>query len=279
VPIDLDEYRQTSHEIWERISVNWDSEREFIHSATAPVSQRMVERLDPKPGDTILDLAAGTGDTGFLAAAMIGSDGKLISTDFASGMVDAAKAVSAQLGLDNVEHRVLDAERMELDDSSVDGVLCRFGYMLMADPAKALGETRRVLRDGGRLVFGVWGPPDENMWAFVPGRVLVERGHLPPPEPEQPGIFAMADPDRIRALVTGAGFSEPEIEQVDMVWPYGDAGEHWVFTRKLAGPLADAVDQLDEDDQEAVRLEVESEIESLLAHGPVPGRVHVVTTT
>lgn len=277
--IDLGQYRQTSHEIWERISVNWASEREFIHSATAPVSQRMVERLDPKPGETILDLAAGTGDTGFLAAAMIGSDGKLISTDFVSGMVDAAKAVSAQLGLDNVEHRVLDAERMDLDDSSVDGVLCRFGYMLMADPAKALGETRRVLRDGGRLVFGVWGPPDENMWAFVPGRVLVERGHLPPPEPEQPGIFAMADPDRIRALVTGAGFSEPEIEQVDMVWPYGDAGEHWGFTRKLAGPLADAVDQLDEDEQEAVRLEVESEIESLLADGPVPGRVHVATTT
>jgi ubiquinone/menaquinone biosynthesis C-methylase UbiE len=279
VPIDLDQYRQTSHEIWERISGNWDSEREFIHSATAPVNQRMVERLDPKPGETILDLAAGTGDTGFLAAAKIGSDGKLISTDFASGMVEAAKAVSAQLGLDNVEHRVLDAERMDLDDSSIDGVLCRFGYMLMADPAKALGETRRVLRDGGRLVFGVWSAPDENQWAFVPGRVLVQRGHLPAPEPEQPGIFAMADPDRVRALVTGAGFSEPEIEQVDMEWPYADAGEHWSFTRKLAGPLADAVAQLDEDEQESVRLEVESEIEALLADGPVAGRVHVVTTT
>jgi SAM-dependent methyltransferase len=278
VPIDLDQYRQTSHEIWERIAGNWDREREFIHSATAPVNERMVERLDPKPGETILDLAAGTGDTGFLAAARIGRDGNLISTDFASGMVEAARAVSAQLGLDNVEHRVLDAERMDLDDSSVDRVLCRFGYMLMADPAKALGETRRVLRDGGRLVFGVWTTPEENKWAFVPGRVLVERGHLPAPEPAQPGIFALADPDRIQALVTGAGFSEPEIEQVDIAWPYADAGEHWAFTRKLAGPLADAVDQLDRDEQEAVRIEVESQIESLLADGPVPGRVHVVTT-
>ena len=99
----------------------------------------------------------------------IGDDGKLISTDFASGMVEAAKAADA-LGLDNVEHRVLDAERMDLDDSSVDGVLCRFGYMLMADPATALAETRRVLRDGGRLVFASGRTPDENLWAFVPGR-------------------------------------------------------------------------------------------------------------
>jgi ubiquinone/menaquinone biosynthesis C-methylase UbiE len=279
VPIDPDEYRQTSHEIWERISGNWDSERVFIHSATAPVNERMVERLDPKPGETILDVACGTGDTGFLAAARIGPDGKLISTDFAAGMVDAAKGVSAQLGLDNVEHRVLDAERMDFDDSSIDGVLCRFGYMLMADPAAALGETRRVLRDGGRLVLGVWSAPDENQWAFVPGRVLVERGHMPPPEPEAPGIFAMADPERIRALVTGAGFSEPEIEQVDIVWPYETVDEHWSFTRKLAGPLADAVDKLDEDERESVRLEVGSQIEELMADGSVAGRVHVVTTT
>ncbi|HSJ18859.1 MAG TPA: methyltransferase domain-containing protein [Solirubrobacterales bacterium] len=278
MPVDLDEYRRSSHETWERIAANWDEERTFIHSATAPVNERMIERLDPQPGETVLDLAAGTGDTGFLAAAVIGDEGRLISTDFASAMVDAARGISAQLGLGNVEHRVLDAERMDLDDSSVDRVLCRFGYMLMADPAAALAETRRVLRDGGRLVFGVWTAPGENQWAFVPGLVLVERGHMPPPEPEAPGIFGMADPERIRALVTGAGFADPEIEQVDMAWPYADADEHWSLTRRLAGPLADAVDQLDEEERETVRADVRSRIEPLLADGPAPGRVHVVTT-
>jgi SAM-dependent methyltransferase len=278
VPNDLDEYRKTSHETWERIAGNWDREREFIHSATAPVNERMVERLDPKPGDTVLDLAAGTGDTGFLAAAVIGDDGKLISTDFAAGMVDAARGVSAQLGLANVEHRVLDAERMDLDDSSIDRVLCRFGYMLMADPAAALAETRRVLRDDGRLVFGVWTGPEENQWAFIPGLVLVERGHIPPPEPEQPGIFAMGDPERIRKLVTGAGFAEPEIEQVEIAWPYETADDHWSFTRKLAGPLANAIDELDEDERESVRADVRSRIEPLMAEGSVAGRVHVVIT-
>jgi len=278
VPIDLDEYRESSHEVWERIATNWEGERKFIHSATAPVNERMIERLDPKPGDTVLDLAAGTGDTGFMAAAMIGDEGRLISTDFATAMVDAARDVGAELGLENVEHRVLDAERMDLDDSSIDRVLCRFGYMLMADPAAALGETRRVLRDGGRLCFAVWTTPDQNPWAFVPGLALVERGHIPPPEPGAPGIFAMGDSGRVRELVTGAGFADPEIEQVEIAWPYEDPDEHWTLTRKLAGPLADAIDGLDEEEREAVRVDVRSRIEPLLADGPVAGRVHVVTT-
>jgi ubiquinone/menaquinone biosynthesis C-methylase UbiE len=68
----------------------------------------------------------------------------------------------AELGVNNVEYRVMDAERIELDADSVDGVLCRFGYMLMADPAAALRKTRRVLRRGGRLTLAVWGAPERN---------------------------------------------------------------------------------------------------------------------
>ena len=280
MPIDLDEYRKNSHAVWDRISGNWDSEREFIYGATGAVSERMVELLEPKPGDTVLDLAAGTGDTGYLAAKRIGPEGRLISTDFVPGMVDAARGVSAELGLENVEHRVLDAEHMDLEDSSVDGVLCRFGYMLMADPGRALAETRRVLREGGRLSFAVWGPPDSNQWAFIPGFALVRRGHLPPPEPGAPAIFAMADPERIRELVTGAGFADPRIEQVAVSWPYEDADKHWELTLKLAGPLAEAIDALDEAEREAIRLEVRSQIEPLIAaEGGVKGLTHVVTAT
>jgi SAM-dependent methyltransferase len=280
MPIDLDEYRKNSYENWDRIAANWDSEREWIHAATGAVSERLIERLDPKPGDTVLDIAAGTGDTGYMAAERIGAEGKLISTDFVPSMVEAAKRVGAGLGLDNVEYRVLDAEKMDLDDNSVDGGVCRFGYMLMADPAAALAETRRVLRDGGRLVFAVWTGPDENLWAFIPGKVLVERGHLPPPEPGMPGIFAMADPERIRELVTGAGFGEPEIEHVEIAWPYGDAEDHWQFTLKLAGPLADKIGSLEEEEREAVRLEVRSRIESAMADdGSIDGNIHVITAS
>ncbi len=173
---------------------------------------------------------------------------------------------------------MLDAERMDLDEDSVDGVVARFGYMLTADPAAALAETRRVLKDGGRLAFAVWGSPDENQWAFIPGRVLVERGHLPPPEPGMPGIFAMADPDRIQQLVTGAAFAEPEIEQVEVKWPYGDAEDHWQFPLKLAGPLADKIGSLDAEERESAREQVRSEIEPVMEGEGVAGRAHVIAT-
>jgi ubiquinone/menaquinone biosynthesis C-methylase UbiE len=251
-----EDYRKASHETWQAMARGWDERRSEIWDASRAVGERLVERLDPQPGDAVLELAAGVGDTGFAAAARVGPGGRLISTDFASGMVDAARRRGEELGLANVEYRVMDAERMELPDNSVDGVLCRWGYMLMADSAAALRETRRVLRAGGRLCFSVWGPPERNPWAAIPGRVLVERGHMPPPEQGMPGIFAMADRTRIQQLVTVAGFGEPEIEEVEMAWRFPDFDAWWAFTNDLAGALAMAIAELPEAEREAVRSDV-----------------------
>jgi ubiquinone/menaquinone biosynthesis C-methylase UbiE len=277
--IDLDEYRSASHDNWNRIAGNWERNRDYIWSATRPVSERIVERAAPESGDTVLDIAAGTGDTGFLAAERIDSDGHLITTDFAEEMVQAAERAAGEKGIDNAEFRVLDAEKMDLEDSSVDRVISRWGYMLMADPGAALAETRRVLRDGGTLSFAVWDTPDKNLWAFIPGFEMVQRGHLPPPEPGVPGIFALGETDRIKELVTGAGFDEPEIEQVEVDWDYEDPEQHWRLTLELAGPLAEAITNLDEDEREAVRLAVREKIEEAVDAGGVTGRTHVVTVS
>jgi SAM-dependent methyltransferase len=277
--VDLDELRRQSLDSWDRFSGNWEDERDFLAEKTAPVRERMVERLGPRAGETILELAAGTGETGFAIAERLGGEGRLIMTDFAPGMVEASRRRGEEVGVSNVEYRVLDAEQIDLDDDSVDGVDCRFGYMLMADPAKALAETRRVLRDDGRLVFAVWGAPQENLWAAIPGMTMVEFGHMPAPEPGVPGIFAMADPQRINELVTGAGFGEPEIEQVDVDWGYASPEEHWEKTLKLAAPIADAHASLDWDAQEEVREKVAERVAEQLEAGGVNGRVHVVVAS
>ena len=185
----------------------------------------------------------------------------MISTDFAPEMVDVARRFGEARGLENVEYRVLDAERMDLDDDSVDGAVCRWGYMLMADPAAALKETRRVLRDGGPLAFAVWRTPDLNPWAAVPGMTLVQRGHMPAPEPGAPGIFALGEPDRIRELVTGAGFDEPELEEIAFEFRYADSDDLWDALVRLAGPLARAVKALPEDEVKATREAIMENIE------------------
>ena len=126
----------------------------------------------------------------------VGERGRLITSDFSPAMLDAARRRGAELGLGNVDYRVIDAERIELDDDSVDGVLCRFGYMLMADPAAAFAETRRVLRPGGRVALAVWGALERNPFFAIARISLVQRGHIPPPEPPAPAAFSMASAER-----------------------------------------------------------------------------------
>jgi SAM-dependent methyltransferase len=265
--MELDEYRKRSHETWEKMSSGWHGWREWMWQSTQGMREWLVGALDPKPGQTILDLAAGMGDTGFAVASIIGPDGHLISTDFSPKMVDGARKRAEELGVENAEFRVLDAEKMDLDDGSVDGVICRWGYMLMADPAAALAETNRVLRPGGRLSFAVWATPDKNPFAAVPAMTLMERGHMPPPEPGAPGIFALADHDRIRELVTGAGFDEPRIEEVPLTFRFENLDHYWRMTNEITGPIAAVIAQLPEDEQQSVRDEIGKRIEQFKHNG------------
>jgi ubiquinone/menaquinone biosynthesis C-methylase UbiE len=152
--VDVEEYRRTSHQVWKAMAPGWDRWRAPLAEALTPVREWLIRELGPEPGDTVLELGAGTGETGFEAAATLGDDGRLISTDFSREMVQVARRRGTQLRLGNVDYRVIDAERIELDSGSVDGVLCQSAYMLAADPAAALAETRRVLRPGGRLALG-----------------------------------------------------------------------------------------------------------------------------
>jgi SAM-dependent methyltransferase len=250
-------YRERSYDTWEAMAPAWYREREFMWSVSHAVGERMVDALGPQPGQRILEIAAGVGDTGFMAAGRVGNKGGVISADFSPAMVDAARGRGSELGLENVEYRVMDAEHMDLPENSVDGALCRWGFMLMSDPARALAETRRVLRSGGRLVFSVWGEPAQNPWAAIAGSLMVERGLLEPPEPGTPGMFALCDRGRIRELVTGAGFDDPMVEEVEVVWPFGGFDDFWRLLTEVAGSTAMVINKLPAAEQAAFRKEVE----------------------
>jgi ubiquinone/menaquinone biosynthesis C-methylase UbiE len=259
------DYHAASLDIWQRMAEGWDRDRRWVWEVTREVAEWMLGALDPQPGQTILELAGGAGDIGLKAAAVVGAKGRLISTDFAPNMVEAARSEAKRLGFANVEARVLDAQDMDLEDDSVDGVLCRWGYMLMGDPAAALRETRRVLRDGGRLVMSVWAAPADNPWAAIPGRLAREQAGLPTPEPTVPGIFAMAHPERTRSLLAGAGFEVVRMETVGLTWTYDDFEGYWRYLQGHAGAIAAILKSLPEDGRRAVRERLEQEVEPFSA--------------
>lgn len=265
--VDGKDYRRISHDIWEEMAPGWERRRVQLAEALTPVRSWLVRELAPRRGEAVLELGAGLGDTGFEAAAIVGEGGRLISTDFSSDMVEGARRRGAERGLQNVDYRVLDAEHIELEDDSVDGVLCQSGYMLMADPAAALAETRRVLRPGGRLALSVWGALERNPWAAVAFRILVDRGHIAPPEPGAPGIFSMASEPRTRALVEGAGFTAVRTEQVPVRFAFRDLDDYEEWVMEITGPLAMVVRGLSERDREALKTKLGEEFASFTAEG------------
>jgi SAM-dependent methyltransferase len=248
--------RQQSRATWNAVAPGWYAQREELWKISRPVSEWMIRRLDPQPGDTVLELAAGLGDTGFKAARLVGESGRVIITDFAPEMVTGARQRARELGVENAEFRVLDVERMDLQTDSVDGVLCRWAYMLMTDPATAFAETRRVLKSGGRLAFSVWASRERNPALSLVGRVLESQGHIPPPNPEAPGAFAMADPGRTRELVVRAGFAEPEIEEVSFRFSFVDQEAFWRYLNETSASASPVLRSLPTAAQEAIREQV-----------------------
>jgi ubiquinone/menaquinone biosynthesis C-methylase UbiE len=255
------DFRAQSYEIWQRMAAGWDSDRRWMWETTEALGKWLVDALDPQPGQTILELAAGVGETGYLAAVRIGQEGKLISTDFAPNMVEAARAESQRLGLENVEHRQLDAEDMDLPDDSVDGVLCRWGYMLMSDPAGAFSETRRVLREGGAVSFSVFAEPEKNPWASTPGKLLLEVTGGSAPAPTTPGILGMGDPERTRSLLEAGVFEVQRMEELPLTWRFDDFDAYWRFLNELAGALSARIAALTDEERETFRARLEESVE------------------
>ena len=203
---DPTEYRRESRARWGAAARGWVSQGSHLRSATMPVAGWMLQAAALQPGHHVLELAAGPGEVGFLALELIRPGGRLISSDFAPEMVTAAQERAAELGLDGIRFKQIDAESIDLPAASQDAVLCRWGYMLMADPAAALRETRRVLKPGGRLAMATWAGADANPWSSLIGRELVVRGLSQPPEPDRPGQFAWSEPEVVAERLADAGF-------------------------------------------------------------------------
>jgi ubiquinone/menaquinone biosynthesis C-methylase UbiE len=280
--VEVEDYRRAAREQWEGSAAGWAARRDLVQRSAMPVSRWLVDAIHPQPGHTVLELAAGPGDTGFLAAELILPGGRLISSDFAEPMLEAARARAEELGVSNVEFRELDAEWLDLDTASVDGVLCRWGFMLVADPAAALREARRVLRPGGRVALAAWDAREHNPWVTAAGDELVERGLAPPVDPAAPGMFALAPPGRIAELLEGAGFAEVEVDPLDFEWRYGSFEEWWEVSLDLGRPLAVLVASRSSDEVGELRAGMRRRLEPWIgADGTlvVPARTLVATAS
>jgi SAM-dependent methyltransferase len=261
VSFDAEAYRERSLSGWEAASAGWIRNREVIRRSAEAVSQAMIEAVAPQPGESVLELAGGLGETGLLAAELVAPIGSVVISDQAEGMVQGARERAEELGVTGVEFKVLNAEWIDMPLASVDIVLCRYGFMLMADPGAALSESRRVLRPGGRLGLAVWDSVLANPWAGVPAAVLAERGLTGGAGPGgAPGPFTLGDEAQLRELLAGAGFAEIEIRPVEVVRRHESFADFWELTLDLSGSFHDAVMSQPEPEIAEIRAELEGRL-------------------
>jgi ubiquinone/menaquinone biosynthesis C-methylase UbiE len=246
-----DQQRSDTREAWERAAAGWGKRADRIRDWGMPVSVAMVDALGLHPGQRVLELAAGPGDTGFMAAELVRPGGTLISSDGADAMLDVARARAAEMGIANVEFKQLELEWIDLETASVDAVLVRWGIMLIVDPAAAAQEIRRILRPGGRAAFAVWDTPEHNPWAVIPGRVMVQLGHAEPPDPAAPGMFTLADDGRLAELLESAGFEDVVVSPVALERHYDELPRFIEETIDMSPLFSATYQELSPDEQAA----------------------------
>jgi ubiquinone/menaquinone biosynthesis C-methylase UbiE len=239
---------------WSDVAHAWERNRERIFEQWRFVSDWLIEAITPVPGQTVLELAAGPGETGLVVAERIAPTGRLISSDIVADMVEAARRGAEARGLANVECRVMDAQAIDLPDDSVDGVLCRFGLMLMANPAAVLAGVRRVLRPAGRLSYAVFGAPDRNPWITTMVGAIIASGHDIGADPFAPGgLFSLAEPDRNRQLLADSGFSDVVVDEITGIITFDDLDGYWNFQSSISGRFATLLAALDDEQRQDVR--------------------------
>ena len=190
---------------------HWITHQARYDRMLGPFAAMMLDQAAISPGDRVLDVGCGCGAT-TLAAAALATTGEAVGIDLSVPMLARARADARSAGLPNASFIEGDAQVHRFEPGSFDVVISRFGLMFFADPVAAFANLREASKHGGRLLFVCWQPMMANQWLLVPGAALAEHVPLPDPGPaDAPGMFALADPDRVRGILTEAGWREIDL--------------------------------------------------------------------
>lgn len=196
-------------ETWAALQARMDAQLE-------PLGRAAQAALAPQPGERVLDIGCGSGQTTLALARAVGPGGSATGLDISRPLLDVAKARAAAERVANAVFIEADAQAHPFAPAEFDVAFSRFGVMFFADPPAAFANIRKGLKSGGRLAFVCWRAPDQNPFMTLPMAAAADLlPPAPPPTPGAPGPFAFADPERVRTILTEAGFQDIAITPHD----------------------------------------------------------------
>lgn len=188
---------------------HWVADAERYDELNRRFGEHIVAALAPEPGDRVLDVGCGNGTLSLAIGPSVEPEGSVLGLDLSGPMLGVARRRAAEAGSANISFEQGDAQVAPLPEASFDGAVSRFGVMFFEDPVAAFANLGRALRPDGRLVFACWQELLRNEWIMIPSAAAL--AFVPVPElgePDAPGPFALADPDRIRSILDDAGFAD-----------------------------------------------------------------------
>lgn len=216
----------------------WAALQDRLDAQIQPLGARAMAALEPQPGERVLDIGCGCGQTTLALADAVGPTGAVLGVDISRPMLAVARHRLAQAGAGVASLVEDDAQSHAFAPGSFDAAFSRFGVMFFSDPAAAFANILRAIRPGGRLTFVCWRGLADNAWMLLPMQAALPLVGAPPPpaDPHAPGPFAFADPDRVRAILTTAGFTHVDLHPHDQKIGAGDVDQATAVALKV-GPL------------------------------------------
>jgi SAM-dependent methyltransferase len=230
----------------------------------------LLQLVPPRPGERVLDVAAGPGTVALKAAALVGPEGSVIATDLTPEWAEVIGERCAEAGLRNVEFRAMGAEVLDLPDDHFDVAYCQFGLMFVPDPVQALREMRRVLKSGGRLGVVVWSTADKVLCFSLTSRFLAPYLPVAPPDQQLPTPLSLAEPGLIERHVAAAGFHEVRSERHTLDFIVDSPEEAWQ-QRVINGQpqIKQAVEQLSAAERQRLHDQIVGEAARYVRDGKV----------
>ena len=200
----------------------WVAMRQEIDRFVVPFGNAALKAAAPQPGERVIDIGCGCGDTAIEIARMVGASGAVLGVDVSQPMLAVARSRGALANGAQLAFREADASEADLP-ANTDLLFSRFGVMFFSQPSPAFSHMRKSLRAGGRCVFVCWRTPRDNPWAMTPlSAARAAMGVTPAPaDPNAPGPFAFADEERLRGILSGAGFGTIDVQRFDVAIPIG----------------------------------------------------------